>query len=183
MSAALQVLADPAQLTAALKAVQAFVSQDETRQGIRNVYAEVSAVGNGLVLTATDGHTMCSVEIQCSVERKGVSARLNAIAVDGLLSKAKASKGFPTAIFDLEDHGGAQFPEYQRATPAQTNGGKADAVTFFDGKYIARIGHVQKCLKGEIARIQQGTDYAPMRVDIEGELGKATIVIMPRRGA
>jgi hypothetical protein len=168
-----QVDVAPAILTAALKAVREFTSDDPTRNNLGAVFVR---------FTATDGHTLCSVEIECNVTHAGPAARLTEIAVETLLLGAKAAKGKELETFEIQDCTDVgPFPEYQRVVP-ETAEGKGERVHGFNGLYLARIGHVQKLLKTNKARVQLGEDsHAPMRADLQGDTVKATIVIMPVR--
>lgn len=180
-SSRIQVVADPAVLAAALKAVRAFVTKDSTRAfTIGNVLAEI--VPTGVKLTATDGHTLCSVTVRGETTGSG-SARLTPIAVDTVLLAAKAAKGRVLAEITLEDcTSEGTFPRYEQVMPKRVEQAKGTLVHGFNGEYLARIGAVQKALKADSARCQLGKDaFAPLRADIVGGIAEAVVIIMPVR--
>jgi hypothetical protein len=163
----MQVTTEPKTLTAALKAVQAFVSKDPTRTQLGQVLVE--RVPSGVKLTATDGHTLCSVSVIGAVEGTG-PVRLTPIAVETALLRAKACKDDPSAVFDLEDSTSeGTFPDYARVVPARADKAKGTVIQGFNGEYLARIGSVQKTLKAVNARCQFSPDgLGPLRADIVG---------------
>ncbi len=177
----LSVTIAPNDLAKAIKAVQPFVCRDATRANLQNILAEV---GEGfLKLTATDGHTLCSVKVLCQPSETTKPVRLNPEAIEILLHETKARKYMsPCPAFEMVDCGGGEFPEYTRVMPARINAGQGDRVQGFDGEYLARIGHVQKTLKARNARVQFGDENTdPLRADIIEGAFEAVVIVMPVR--
>lgn len=177
----MKITTDPKKLTAALKAVRGFVCTDPTRNNILDVYVE--RTGLSARFTATDGHTLCSVEIPCS-EVEGAPVLLTDDAIKILLLQAKGPL-FQTADFDLPtDPLNPTFPDYQRVIPGKVTdlASTATMVHGFNAVYLARLGDVQKALKADTARIQLSADSnGPMRADIKSDLGEAVVIVMPMR--
>lgn len=175
----MKITIDPVKMTAALKAVREFASEDSTRSALCNVLAESNSTE--LKLTATDGHTLCSVTVSCNPDGPG-TARLSPLVVDTLLFQAKNEKSLTSTSFDLSDDPGAErFPDYAQIVPEKASEkDKALRVHGFDGRYLARVGTVQKLVKARNARIQMGEDAAsPMRADLDGDIANATVILMP----
>lgn len=176
---------NPKTLTAILKAVRVFVSKDQTRYTITNVLAETFTDRGIVQFTATDGHTLCSINAPCDVAVEGAPARLSELAIDTLLLCAKGAKGSSAVSIQLDDNPEAgPFPEYTREVPVKLdNEAKGARAHSFDGRYLARIETVQKALGIQGARIQLGeTADQPLRADLENDENvKAVVVIMPRR--
>jgi hypothetical protein len=179
----LSVSVDPSALTAAIKAVREFASKDETRFALTHVYAERK--GSALHLTATDGHTLCQVEITTESGWGASTAFLDSYALDRLLLQAKQGKYLSSAEFHLDatNRDALTFPEYSRVIPTRANGGEQGSrVAGFNGAYLARIGSVQKHLKASGAILSFGVDdLTPLRADIKSDAGTAVVVIMPMR--
>ena len=171
---------EPKILTQALRAVSAFVSQDETRHALRVVNVQVAS--KTAVLTATDGHTLCSVSLPVVEVQPGV-ANLSEETVAKLLTAAKTPRVTLTVNLDRSEHD--SFPEFTHDVPTQVDEGAEGVRVFgFDAKYLARLGHVQKCLKVGGCRLQVGaTTTEPIRADFYWAGGPATVVVMPRRQA
>lgn len=180
MKTPVQVNVETKPFIAALKVVRDFVSEDLTRNALRHVHAV--AEGNTLTLTATDGHTLCTATVASNTVRPGI-ANLSEGAIDVLLAIAKAEKVYMTITVTLKDAVGVDaFPEFQRAIPERSDSGKTDCLQGFNAAYLARIAAVQKALKATCTRLQfSEAKQGPLRADIKGDLGEATVVVMPVR--
>lgn len=174
--------ADPKALTAVLRAVREFASEDPTRRTLNNVLAE--PVREGMRFTATDGHTLCTVLVKAEVLSFGSPAQLDPLQIDTLLLTAKAA-GTLSREFVLVDASASidAFPLWERVLTSKVEDTAEGALVHaFNGRYLARIGSVQKHLKAASARIQMGaTCLDPLRADLEGTYGSAALIIMPCR--
>lgn len=178
----MKITTDPTKITAALKAVRAFVSEDDTRSNLGNVYAEALSASK-LRFTATDGHTLCSITVD-GADVGGLPARLTPIAVDTVLLQAKGAKNLTAFTFSFEDCADQlKFPEVSQVIPERVAAStKAGAVVGFNAVYLARLGVVQKAIKASACRIQFGQDKNgrdPMRADIQGILADALVIVVP----
>lgn len=184
----MQAKISPAHLTAALKCVEPFMSDDTTRPGLCQVLVEVPDPGH-IRFTATDGHTLCSVTVPAQPQNTSAPAmRLSTGAVDSLLTAAKEHKRAESIdVGFVEAPDAPLFPEYQRIMPALSGDAPEDRAVGFNGMYLARIGHVQKHLHADrrvnpVCRMQWPDNVnGPLRVDIDDALGQATVIIMPCR--
>lgn len=172
--------ADPKALTAVVRAVREFALEDPTRRALNNVLAE--PVREGMRFTATDGHTLCTVLVKAEVLSFGSPAQLDPLQIDTLLLTAKAA-GTLSREFVLIDASTEAFPPWERVLmPKVEDTAEGALVRAFNGRYLARIGSVQKLLKAQNARIQMGiTCLAPLRADLDGTYGSAVLIIMPCR--
>ena len=92
------------------------------------------------------------------------------------------------APFELKNTSELAFPDYRRVAPEKAADDAkhktASVCQRFNGDYLARIGHVQKALKSKNgARLQfsNGNSGEPLRADIVGAMGEATVIIMGMR--
>lgn len=167
-------------LTAALKAVREFTSPDPTRAALQNILVE--AFNGHINLTATDGHTMCSVTVKSETISGGSgTARLTDHAVSSLLLELKEkAKTFAVTEVEIPDTSDLPFPDYRQVLPAVEEKTKTTNQWSFNAEYLARIAHVQKALKAPRAAIQLGKDdTCPLRADIKSELADAIVIVMP----
>jgi hypothetical protein len=177
-----KITVEPKNLIAALKAVREFVSEDSTRAGIRNVLVE--AFTGYVVLTATDGHTLCSATVKCNVIDGGAgTVRLNDAAVDAVITFLKnEAKTLAECEVELLNFSNAPFPAYRDVLPSeQPKNGKADSVYRLNALYLARVGHVQKTLKAPNAVFQFTGNCDAVRADVKGDLASAVVIVMPCR--
>lgn len=180
-------------LASTLKAVKPFASKDPTRVSLHQVCVEREAgsdsdVNSKIKVTATDGHTLCSVTVDClagdhTLANGGARYVLTPSEIDVILARCKAGKDGRITIEVAPENPDMRFPPYEHVIPAiETLQPKFEAIGF-NAKYLARLGDVQKLLDAKACVARFGDALGPARFDIDGfQIGaQAIVVIMPMR--
>lgn len=174
-------------LVGAIKATLPFCSTDEARKHINRLCVE--RADKKAVFIATDGHTLCSATVDLDVDstiKSGVKYALTREECDIILARAKAK---PTILeVDLRDEKETnldEFPPYAQVIPDYSSRKKSAPCVGFNASYLARAEKVVKALgavpsRGVKLRLGE-TELEAVRLDVDGSLGKAVIVIMPMR--
>lgn len=178
----------PETLAAALKAVKHFMSTDVTRRSLNKLcveYTEDSAAK--LKVTATDGHTLCSVTAECvdNVFVAGKRYEIMASELPVLEARCKAAKNDPLMTVDVRlENGDYAFPlDYAQVIPALGSIEAKSEPIGLNAAYLARVGVVQKALGAEGTKCCFGSAQDAARFDIESSDAtiSAVVVIMPMR--
>lgn len=169
----MQFTIDPKLFTRVLNAVSTFASEDPTRQHLSLV--ELHCYETTLTLTATDGDTLCHFIMPAGSDAKPGKACLLPHEVAVLVAASKEK--LPIKTFTVADND-EEFPNWRRAlSPAE----KPSQFTSFNAQYLARLAPVQKALKASGVTIRQTNNYCAAECRVESDLGKAFVMIMPRR--
>jgi hypothetical protein len=171
--------ADPRQLAGCLKAVQKFVSNDDTRG--TQIYVHTKYDGKKLTFTATDGHTMCRTSVD-TTDAESPFIEKNMFLSDIDVTKLLLDTKTQTSFNIVQEPTDWVFPDVDRYIPTLMRPDTecvGDRQQGFNAKYLARLAHVQKSLKADAVYIQFGkTRSDPMRIDISGLLGDALIIVV-----
>ena len=135
---------------------------------------------------AADGHTLCLVTVDATgSELKNDATRyeLTQDEITILLARIKTKE--PSITIELSEEKSG-FPPYQHVVPPIDRKISLQDPVGYNAHYLARISAVVSALGQKytgLATLRFGEigNADPLRADIEGELGKAIVVIMPVR--
>jgi DNA polymerase III sliding clamp (beta) subunit (PCNA family) len=187
---------DKQQMLFALKNLRLFVSTEETRYYLCGVYVEYDKNADELILTATDGHKLCTSTLK-PIQSLGAKVSQNAIIptniVDVCIKAIQESIDeldglnfiFDNETFALDCFGhkvegrclDGTYPDYRRAIPKASDD---DIVVGMNDKQFLAAAKVLKSNKQPMKwTFSEGGNVTVEPVDEEGV--KTKIVLMPYR--
>ena len=166
--------------TRLLKAVASFAARDETQGALQHVRARQS--GDAIYLDATDGFTLCSVEVLAPPEER---------SADTVYLHWRDVRGIKGREVDLAEVGSrieVDFPPIESVlgmAPLRHAESTPDACAYHevDLTFLSRAAKLQAALGAEGAGIHLASEWSqPWRLTIEKAPVRATVLITPRRG-
>lgn len=187
---------NPEHFMRALKTVAPFMSVDPTRAHLMCTHFEWNA--RAVVLVATDGYTLASVEMPkcggvestgsgtCNIRSADVEAlvalrRLTSLTlIDGSAERVTFRHGLSRIVCE-GDRG--PFAPWRERTPTYRE--KADNGIHIDPRFLLRASKAcDTWLRGagRMIALSGDTVYDPLRLDAEHpDIGKLTVLVMPAR--
>lgn len=175
-------------LVGAIKATLPFASTDTTRTHLNRLCVERKE--GKATFVAMDGHTLCSVTVdvdaESTIKNNGTRYALTREECEVILARAKSKP--PVLEIELKDEKETklgEFPPYERVIPDYSKAEKSALCVGFNASYLARVKTVVKAIGDRRTRActvafgESPLDAA--RIDIDGDTGKAIVVIMPMR--
>lgn len=147
---AFRINVSPVCLLAALKSIQDFVCEDETRFALTQVFFR-RLESNTLLLCATDGVTLAEATVQgvvfMYIHNDAQSGTMRIETLTRLIGQTQLdAKTMQTATYALPDDGNGGFPDYTRLIPEKVEEGECARFIGVNPALLARCVSVQKAL-------------------------------------